>query len=81
MKELLNNISGFNAAFLVLPGTGNLYDIYLVLGKGLLQRRQEIQQQLEAKRQNGSLRLTISAENVEQAEATILEKIRGILQP
>ncbi len=79
MKELTNNISGFNAAFLILPGTGAAYDIYLVLGKGLQQRRQQIQEQLGAKRQNGAMRLGIDAPTQEAAEETILTKIRSIL--
>lgn len=79
MRELTNNISGFNAAFLILPGTGNAYDIYLVLGKGLQQRRQEIQEQLGGKRQNGAMRISLQVPTAEAAEETILSKIRGIL--
>jgi nanoRNase/pAp phosphatase (c-di-AMP/oligoRNAs hydrolase) len=79
MKELTNNISGFNAAFLILPGTGEAYDIYLVVGKGLWQKRKEIEEQLGAKRSNGAMRLSIQAPSPQSAEETILAKIRSIL--
>lgn len=78
MRELANNIAGFNAAFILHEDSG-VYTMYLLLGKGLLSRRQEIQEQLAAKRDNGLLQVRLTASSLESAEATALEKVRSIL--
>ncbi len=78
MKELANNIAGFNVAFILLEEQG-IFTAYILLGKGLLQRREEIQSQLAATRENGLLRLRLDATSLEDAEANALEKVRGIL--
>lgn len=78
MRELANNIAGFNAAFILHEDT-SVYTLYLLLGKGLLQRRQEIQEQLAAKRENSLLQVRITATSLENAEAEALEKVRSIL--
>ena len=78
MRELANNIAGFNAAFILHEDRG-IYTMYLLLGKGLLQRRQEIQDMLSAKRDNGLLEVRITASSLENAEQAALEKVRSIL--
>ena len=42
MREVTNNVAGFNAAFLLYERRGGEYEIYLLLGKGLTSRRDEI---------------------------------------
>lgn len=79
MKELTNNIAGFNVAFLMHENNPGEYHIYLVLGKGLSSRRDEIQTSLSAQRQNGAYIMKLTAPSVEEAEQQALEKIRGIL--
>jgi len=79
MHELLNNISGYNAAFILHEDTAPAYSVYLVLGKGLNKRKQEIQEQLAARRENGALVFTIAAPTIQSAEQSTLEKIRAIL--
>ncbi|MEX1997397.1 MAG: DHH family phosphoesterase [Candidatus Andersenbacteria bacterium] len=78
MRELANNIAGFNAAF-ILHENSEGFMMYLLLGKGLQQRRQEIQTQLEAKRDNGLLHVRIHATSLEDAEQEALDKVRAIL--
>lgn len=78
MRELANNIAGFNAAFILHEDHG-VYTMYLLLGKGLWQRRQEIQTILSAKRDNGLLHVRIPASSLENAEQEALEKVRSIL--
>lgn len=77
-KELTNNIAGFNAAFLLYQHDSG-FDLYLRLGKGLRKRSQEIQESLSAQKENGALRLRITADSLETAEQQALEKIRTIL--
>jgi len=79
MYELTNSIAGFNAAFIMSEQTDGTYEIYLTIGKGLNSRRQEIQEQLSAKRQNGALTFSLTADSIEKAEELALEKVRGIL--
>ncbi|MEX2054663.1 MAG: hypothetical protein WD972_00635, partial [Candidatus Andersenbacteria bacterium] len=78
MKELANNIAAFNAAFILQEEAG-IYTVFVLLGKGLQQRRQEIQQLLGAQRENGLLRLRMAATSSEAAEQEAIEKIRGVL--
>jgi nanoRNase/pAp phosphatase (c-di-AMP/oligoRNAs hydrolase) len=78
MRELANNIAGFNAAFILLEEE-KFYTMFLLLGKGLLRRRQEIQSVLDAQRDNGLLRVSITANSLEEAEQAALEKVRAIL--
>lgn len=79
MHELTNNISGYNAVFLLYQDNGQHYTIYLLLGKGLTKRRQEIQEQLSAKRENGALIMQFSAPSIEQAERQALQQVQSVL--
>lgn len=79
MHELTNNISGFNAAFLLHEQEPNSYTTYFILGKGLLKQRREIQEQLNAHKENGAMTFKISATSLEEAEQSALDKIRAIL--
>lgn len=79
MHELTNNISGFNVAYVLNRTDENNFDVYLQLGKGLLQRRDEIQTILGAKRDNGLMLLSLTAPSIDAAEQKALEKIRQIL--
>ncbi len=79
MHELDSNISDYNAAFLIYEDKPQHYTTYLLLGKGLMKRKQEIQSSLSAQKQNGALLLSTSAPSFEVAEEKILEQIRGIL--
>jgi len=85
MQELINSIAGFSAAFLLYqaeptPNQANhQYIVYLLLGKGLRQRRREIQETLSATKQNGALTFTISAPSIETAESRAHDHIRQIL--
>lgn len=79
MHELTNNISGYNAVFLIHEDQPQLYGVYLLLGKGLASRRTEILEQLSAQRQNGALIFTVAANSPQEAENTILERMRGML--
>lgn len=78
MRELTNNIAGFNAAFGLYEHNGQ-YDMYLLIGRGLAKRRAEIQATLGAQKSNGALRLNLIAPSLEEAERQALEKIRSIL--
>ncbi len=79
IHELANNISGYNAAFLVYEDEQKQFHAYILLGKGLLKRRQEIQEQLSAKRENGFLQLSIPVLTLDEAETKALELVRSIL--
>ncbi len=79
MHELTNNISGYNAVFLLYQDNGQHYTVYLLLGKGLNKRRPEIQEQLSAKRENSALILQFSAPSIEQAERVALEQVQSVL--
>lgn len=78
MRELANNIAGFHAAF-ILHENADSYTMYVLLGKGLQQRRQEIQERLAAERENGLLRLRLQGTSLEEAEREALEHVRSIL--
>ncbi len=106
MKELTNNIAGYNIAFLIyeadtpkdLPSSQSQktampnpphppktteprhsFQVYLLLGRGLKQKRQLIQQTLAAQKENGALVFTITAPSLEAAESKTHEKIKYIL--
>ena len=79
MHELTNNISGYNTAFLLYEREQGNYSMYITLGKGLLKRRREIQEELGATKENGSMTVHITAPSFEDAEAAALGKIRSIL--
>lgn len=79
MYELSNNIAGFNVAFVLNELAAENYEVLIMLGKGLLQRRAEIQETLSAKRDNGILRLNFTSSSLEEAEKQALEQIRAIL--
>lgn len=78
MRELTNNIAGFNAAFVLYEHNGQ-HDMYLILGKGLSKRRAEIQATIGAQKENGAMRLNFTAPSLEDAEEQALAKIRSIL--
>lgn len=79
MRELMNNIAGFNAAFIMYEKQPKQYQIYLLLGRGLASRRDEIQNILSAQRQNSAYVMQLTAPSLEAAETAALAKIRGIL--
>ena len=79
IKELTNNLSGFNAILIISEKEQQRYDTYIILGKGLLKRRREIQAQLSARRENGFLVLTSGSPTLEEAESHALEIVNGIL--
>ncbi|MDP3997496.1 MAG: DHH family phosphoesterase [bacterium] len=80
MYELANNIAGFHAAFVLSENEQHdQYKVFLLLGKGLLQRRDTIQKNLAATRDNGLMQIKITASSLEEAENTALEKIRDII--
>jgi nanoRNase/pAp phosphatase (c-di-AMP/oligoRNAs hydrolase) len=86
MLELTNNIAGFNAAFLLYESPSSSHNtpdqhflVYLILGKGLKQRRQEIQEILSASKENGAMTFNIIAPSIEAAEKIAHDKIKQIL--
>ena len=79
MHELTNNISGYNAAFLLHENEEKEHTVYITLGKGLAKKRKEIQDQLSAKKQSGMLILTLPPSSLEDAELLAVQKIREIL--
>lgn len=80
IDELSNNLAGFNAAFILQEVGPSQYWVYLLLGKGLQQRRQEIQQQLTARRENNLLRMTLNTPTLEEAESATIEQIATIVR-
>jgi nanoRNase/pAp phosphatase (c-di-AMP/oligoRNAs hydrolase) len=80
IDELSNNLAGFNVAFVLQETAEKTYFAWLLLGKGLHQRREEIQQQLSARRENGLLRITLNAPTLEEAENVALEQIAAIVR-
>jgi hypothetical protein len=80
IEELSNNVAGFNVAFILHETAAGQYHAYLLLGKGLQQRRQEIQQQLAARKENNLLRLTLNTPTLEEAENAALEQIAAIVR-
>lgn len=79
MHELTNNISGYRATFLMHEDQPSHYIVYLLLGKGLHKRRNEIQEQLSARRENGALVFSLTAPSVQAAESAALEKVRSVV--
>lgn len=80
INELSNNLAGFNVAFVLMEASPQHYQAYLLLGKGLHQRRQEIQQELSARRENNLLRITIDTPTLEEAENVAIERIAAIVR-
>jgi nanoRNase/pAp phosphatase (c-di-AMP/oligoRNAs hydrolase) len=78
VRELTNNIADFNVVYL-LHEQQQHYTLYVLLGKGLKKRRDEIQTALEAKRENSLLISSLPATTLQEAEAKAAERIRGIL--
>lgn len=78
IHELTNNIAAYNAVA-ILYEHEQRYELYVLLSKGLKQRRSEIQTMLSAQRENGLLRLPIPAQSLAEAEDKVLEKVRSIL--
>ena len=79
MYELADNISGFKAAFVLNQEDNQSYTVHLLLGKGLSNRRRDIQEQLGASRDNGLLTLAFNAPTLEEAEQEALERVGSIL--
>lgn len=79
MRELINNISGYNAAFMLHEGVAGNFQVYLTLGKGLAKRRPEIQMTLSARKENSALTFPVLAPTLEEAERDALTQIRSIL--
>lgn len=79
MHELTNNISGYNAAFILCEDEEKNHTVYITLGKGLSKKRAEIQEQLSAKKQNGLLVFTLPPATLEEAEIQAIQKVRQIL--
>lgn len=80
LSELEKNISGYNVAFVLHEEyPGERYVAYIALGKGLSSRRDEILQQLSAKRINGIMTVSLHALSIQEAEDKILKEIREIL--
>ena len=79
MYELTNNLADYNAAFVLREAESQHYEVLVMLGKGLLQRRQEIQEALAAKKENGLLSMMLTAPSLDEAENQALEQIRAIL--
>jgi nanoRNase/pAp phosphatase (c-di-AMP/oligoRNAs hydrolase) len=76
IHELTNNISDFSAAY-VIHEHGEHYDVYVVLGKGLKQRRLDIQSALGATKLNGFLKFSFVSASLPEAEKLAEEKIVG----
>ncbi|HSX25174.1 MAG TPA: hypothetical protein VLG69_04380 [Candidatus Andersenbacteria bacterium] len=79
MHELTNNISGYNAAFILCENEAKEHTIYIALGKGLSKKRNEIQEQLSAKKQQGLLIVSLPPSSLEEAEISAIQKVRDIL--
>ncbi len=79
MRELTNNISGYNAAFILFENAEKQYGVYLSLGKGLMKRNKEIQEQLVAKKENGVLMFSVPAISLTEAEQKAVQQVRSIL--
>jgi nanoRNase/pAp phosphatase (c-di-AMP/oligoRNAs hydrolase) len=77
--ELAHNIAGFTATFVLHEQSPGVFDMYLLLGKGLQQRRRDIQEILGATRSNGLLHLQINSPSIEEAEQQALERIHGVV--
>lgn len=78
-RELVNNIAGYTAAFILYEDTDQRFRIFLQLGQGLNQQRAEIQALLSASQDQGGLVVALSAHSLEEAERAALEKIRAFL--
>lgn len=79
IHELTNNISGYNAVFILFENTEKQYTVYLCLGKGLQKRSQEIRDALGAKKENGLIVFSLVAPSLTEAEQKAVEQVRGIL--
>ena len=79
MRELTNNISGYNAAFILFEDSAKQYTVYVSLGKGLTKRSNEIKEQLIARKENGILVFSLPALSLTEAEQKAIEQVRSIL--
>ena len=79
MRELKNNISGYNAAFILYENAEKQYSVHLSLGKGLTKRSKEIQEQLIAKKENSILTFSVPASSLTEAEEKAVQQVRSIL--
>ena len=79
LKELTNNLSDYNAIALLHESKTGTYELFVLIGKGLRNRRAEIQKTLAAKRLNGLLHLNLSAPDLATAETIALDKLKSVL--
>lgn len=79
VREIINNVAGFNLLMVVSESSDQRYEIYIVLGKGLMSRRDEIQSSLSARRDNGLMYVTLGAPSLEEAEQKALDLVKSIL--
>lgn len=79
IQELINNISGYNAACILYENNAKQYTLYISLGKGLRKRTKEIQESLSAKKENNLLVVQIDAPSLEEAERRAITKMQGII--
>jgi nanoRNase/pAp phosphatase (c-di-AMP/oligoRNAs hydrolase) len=79
MRELTNNISGYNAAFIIFENAEKQYTVYLSLGKGLGKRMKEVQEQLTAKKEGSLMIFPLNADSLTSAEESALQEVRRIL--
>lgn len=78
IKELTNNVASFHAIFVVYEYEG-AYTLCLILGKGLKKRSAEIQTLLNAKRDNGLMRIPLQVSSIREAKEKALNLMRDIL--
>jgi nanoRNase/pAp phosphatase (c-di-AMP/oligoRNAs hydrolase) len=79
MHELTNNISGYNAAFILHENEAKDHTMYVTLGKGLSKKRKDIQEQLSAQTQHGMLIVQLPPSSLEEAEMLAIQRIREVL--
>ncbi len=79
IRELTNNISGYNAACILYEDEAKQYTAYMILGKGLTKRAKEIQETLAAQKEGNLLRFPIPAPSLDEAEKRTIAKIQSIL--
>lgn len=79
LAELANNIAGFNAAFVLHEKSDHVFEVLLLLGKGLAQQQRDIAEQLNAERTDSILKFPITAPSLDSAEEQVVAKMRQIL--
>ncbi len=79
IQELVNNVSGYNAASILYEDNAKQYTLYISLGKGLSKRTKEIQEQLTARKENNLLVIPLQAVSLEEAEKSAITKMQAII--